>query len=754
MIKVICNSAKKHSSMLLPYLLAVVLSSSVFSVYDIPLFSVWDFFAAVICALVFIFCKHFNNGTFGGKLVITGFIFIDLMLFSRLASGHGGEFARWFFLAGDDVVLNVDYLLALLVSFPVIFSLMVYYFTQVLYRMAFLTLVSVIPCVLYVKVFEEISNGYLIIIAMLNIAIYIRQRYTTDSRSLRYGFSGAKSLAASTAVFITSLLLIASVIPKNEDAIFYDKFKSIFMNGNTSISLDAGYSQVNNMSGNADNYKDFDHRRMYTVWGSKIPYFKRQNFDHYNFESDRWYPESSLQQLMYTKDEWRAKQTELNLTIFRRLLIEAESYNHGFLQKYGLAEAAQSYFEDSSCQLYIQSNNFGAVYYLTSSRGIDIVQRSYNDDIRVTPNGNYRQADGRQHDANAVYQLLYYDENAVKNYWLPTGAANMDNKTAEQMLSELCDIIDENSSDVQLVIAAHEFYDRQHEAIAYNELCAADNRAIPQSITELAKQITEGCTYDWEKADALQNYFVNNGFKYDMEYTSPDSSPEYFLFKSKTGTCSDFASAYVLMARSLGLTVRYAEGYTTDETSYENIYTISDTNSHAFPEVYIQNVGWLTYEPTVPSAYSALDNLSDIIRAVFARLDIDYSLAAGILGAAALLAFIAFIVYVIVPFADERLFMYRLGRSKADKAAVMAYSRISLKHAAKIIKGTASLTPYELAGILHNKTECDIYALVFLLENIVYGGKKAHDTNNEGIKQTYISVKQAVKRYRKKSRRR
>ena len=76
------------------------------------------------------------------------------------------------------------------------------------------------------------------------------------------------------------------------------------------------------------------------------------------------------------------------------------------------------------------------------------------------------------------------------------------------------------------------------------------------------------------------------------------------VFTSKTGTCSDFATAYTLMARSLGLTVRYTEGFSPDITSEENVFRIRASGSHAYPEVYIQNAGWMVFEPTVSSMYA------------------------------------------------------------------------------------------------------------------------------------------------------
>ena len=58
-----------------------------------------------------------------------------------------------------------------MVSFVPFFAVTVYYFSMILYRMSFLTLISLIPCAVYVKVLSDIDNVYVALIALLNVAI-------------------------------------------------------------------------------------------------------------------------------------------------------------------------------------------------------------------------------------------------------------------------------------------------------------------------------------------------------------------------------------------------------------------------------------------------------------------------------------------------------------------------------------------------------------------------------------------------------
>ncbi|MBE5939274.1 MAG: transglutaminase domain-containing protein [Lachnospiraceae bacterium] len=114
----------------------------------------------------------------------------------------------------------------------------------------------------------------------------------------------------------------------------------------------------------------------------------------------------------------------------------------------------------------------------------------------------------------------------------------------------------------------------------------------------------------------------------DYTYTlTPGSTPaeedfvEYFLFTNKQGYCEHFASAAVHMIRAMGYRARYASGYMVDTRSpaiangmnsitngngenYE--LKINGSAAHAWVEVYVENFGWVVFEPT-PSS-SAEDN--------------------------------------------------------------------------------------------------------------------------------------------------
>ena len=82
----------------------------------------------------------------------------------------------------------------------------------------------------------------------------------------------------------------------------------------------------------------------------------------------------------------------------------------------------------------------------------------------------------------------------------------------------------------------------------------------------------------------------------------------------REGYCIHFASAFALMARTLGMPSRIVVGYlpgsaTSDAIDRETVYSVSSGQLHAWPEVMFEGIGWVPFEPTnglgVPTSFSA-----------------------------------------------------------------------------------------------------------------------------------------------------
>lgn len=121
-------------------------------------------------------------------------------------------------------------------------------------------------------------------------------------------------------------------------------------------------------------------------------------------------------------------------------------------------------------------------------------------------------------------------------------------------------------------------------------------------IRALALEITADFDTPYDKAAAITNY-LRNEIRYTPGISIPpgvDIDPiEYFLFEGKQGFCNYYATAEVLMLRSIGIPARLAVGYAQGEPNIQNsIYTVRERDLHAWPEVYFSGFGWIEFEPT------------------------------------------------------------------------------------------------------------------------------------------------------------
>jgi hypothetical protein len=128
---------------------------------------------------------------------------------------------------------------------------------------------------------------------------------------------------------------------------------------------------------------------------------------------------------------------------------------------------------------------------------------------------------------------------------------------------------------------------------------------LPRGITErtidLAAELTEGLDSPYRKAVAITAW-LRSAFTYSRTTEPPPAfrdPVEWFLFEYGIGFCNYYASAEVVMLRSLGIPARLATGYargTLDVTS--GVYSVNSRDAHAWPEVFFPGYGWVEFEPT------------------------------------------------------------------------------------------------------------------------------------------------------------
>ncbi len=139
----------------------------------------------------------------------------------------------------------------------------------------------------------------------------------------------------------------------------------------------------------------------------------------------------------------------------------------------------------------------------------------------------------------------------------------------------------------------------------YPEWVLARYLQIPENIQgdlhRLATQVTAGETTTFDKAEAVTNYLRQNMvFSETMPSLPPDTDPvNWFLFGWKRGFCNYYASAEVLLLRSIGIPARIVVGYAQGKGDGYGKYSIRGQDAHAWPEAYFPGIGWVEFEPTV-----------------------------------------------------------------------------------------------------------------------------------------------------------
>jgi transglutaminase-like putative cysteine protease len=129
---------------------------------------------------------------------------------------------------------------------------------------------------------------------------------------------------------------------------------------------------------------------------------------------------------------------------------------------------------------------------------------------------------------------------------------------------------------------------------------------LPDAVTdrtiELAQTITQDLENPYDKAVAITRWLRVN-IEYNRETEPPPEDVDtidWFLFDYQIGFCNFYASAEIIMLRSLGIPARLAAGYARGTFDRDlNVYHVYSEDSHSWPEVYFPGIGWVEFEPTV-----------------------------------------------------------------------------------------------------------------------------------------------------------
>jgi len=157
--------------------------------------------------------------------------------------------------------------------------------------------------------------------------------------------------------------------------------------------------------------------------------------------------------------------------------------------------------------------------------------------------------------------------------------------------------------------------------------------SVNARIADLANSVTRNAGTVYEKVVAVERHLLSS-YRYSLEIEkAPTGTPlEDFLFVRKTGYCEHYATAMVVMLRTLGIPARLVTGFLTGEwNNFGRYYIVRQQDAHAWVEVFFPHSGWITFDPTPAIAKeesgltTRIGNVIDSLRLSWDRFVIHYN---------------------------------------------------------------------------------------------------------------------------------
>lgn len=564
-------------------------------------------------------------------------------------------FMNWFYVSGTDITRVSEYEAVIFIFFGFFLASVVYYFSIIRFRASGLMLAVILPFIIYGKRSLSIDGFDMTLMVTVYLGLVFHCRLTADDVKRDTVFNYSYVITA--LVFVTFVGMITMFVPKPQIESYLENNRNFF-DFRIDSDLNA-FSSLNEESSDRFGASATGETifRASTNSGESVLYLRRQTFD--TFRREKWVSNRDLLEYQQTLNG-NTDPTASN-TAYRAMMISAA-------QKYTPAdEQFKTVFDQYAVAKPLSENDLRSVslYYEESFRPayipavLTIEPRASDNTIRMGRSAH-----------SEVYPYSYNSELGDLTYYyypitgqMETQAKNMPFDTAQ--FYELLKDMRSNG-----VITARQY--RSMENIRYF-YTSDDYYTISDDMKQLAQQITINCSNDYEKANAIVNYFATNGYTYDMDYIPPDESIDYFVFQSKKGSCTSYATAMTLMARSLGLPTRYVEGFAAYEKDPDDPsrMIVRDTNAHAFVECFIAGIGWMTFDPTVPEYMAIRSNVGGNASGTIRTVAMYLGRAALFLGAAFVIIFI-----ILLDRIDERIFRIRNHAGPLDVRTMILYRRV------------------------------------------------------------------------------
>ncbi|GAB3146762.1 hypothetical protein GCM10027290_29020 [Micromonospora sonneratiae] len=127
----------------------------------------------------------------------------------------------------------------------------------------------------------------------------------------------------------------------------------------------------------------------------------------------------------------------------------------------------------------------------------------------------------------------------------------------------------------------------------------------PPQLYELARAAAGGASSGpYQQASRLAEY-LRREYRFDPRAPGGNGYPSLDRFLSQPtvagggrGTSEQFATAFVVLARALGIPARVVVGFRAGQPVGDGRYLVRTGDAVAWPEVYLADVGWVEFDPT------------------------------------------------------------------------------------------------------------------------------------------------------------
>lgn len=595
------------------------------------------------------------------------------------------SFDKWFYGAQTEATKVFEFSFALIFMGGFFIISILYYFTQVIYRAFGTMLIMFFPLFIYAKRLDTINVFHFAIVLLLYLAVLVHNRQMKCDKNSTIVMN--KSYVACVGVFVFLVTAVTAILPQPDILAVQEKDDTFFSNL-VNANAPQDFSDTSSLSGGR-----LSDEILFYVDTTKPMYLRRQAFDNYSYKYG-WYMDE--QDSMANKIPKDNENYTKNTTYMSLATMLDKTNKMSFENYYFDYPDIDFEFPDEINAVIKNEENFTPYYVQLPLYATELIDSEYNKMLH----GEYKPVDGQADYIKGKGHSFDY----LPTKYVPKDFISKLNYSYSDVMKALEMMMEKTTDEKELEILDDLYFDVEYTSTRFDDL-----PEISDELSQLAHDITSGFSTPYNKAKALEGYFEEMNFEYNVD-VYPDDVDD-FVFNKKKGACGQFATAMTLMARSVGLTARYVEGFVVEEKNDDGLYVVREYHSHAYVEVYINGFGWVVFEPTVAGF---LDFYEEEYQKT--PLDVLKEYALVIVIAVAVLL----VLFLLRKQISECIFRIVILVSAPQKTVILCYNRL-LKHLSERFDNDFfTKSSKEVSEWLRNSNyDADVF--VNLFDKVCYG---------------------------------